>query len=158
MLKPLSNYYHCQAILLDQQTISAIGGRGLGSIQAKRLCSAAEDWHYSWLFALWSSRLCHITQWASDWHWWYEGPLSCHAPVMSTTLSLILSNSVIYDNSCNSFSYICHTSPIFSDHLTTFSISGNHALVFTFVVPFIAFDISTYNLFSYVHNFMGMPW
>ena len=109
MLKLLSNYYDCQAILLDQQTISTISCRGFGSIQGNRLCSAAEDWHYSWLYALWSSRFCHIAQWTSDSHWWYVLCLiMCYCckhlglPFHSPSQTLPLTN----DNSCNSFG--CH--------------------------------------------------
>ena len=71
MLKLPSNHYPCKAILLDQQTISAICCRGLGSMQAKRLCSEVEDQHHSWLYPLWSWRFGHITLSAGDSNWWY---------------------------------------------------------------------------------------
>ena len=70
MLKVWSNYYHCQAILLDQPTISGLSWPSLASIQAKRLFSEVEDWYHSRCFALKSSGLVHITLSAGYSHWW----------------------------------------------------------------------------------------
>ena len=86
----------------------------------------------------------------------YCGP-SCRCqylcPCTPVSFSPIFSNFVItsgYDNlSYNAFSCVT-TSPIFFNHVTTFSISGGQSDIFTFVVPSITFDITSYNLFCHI--------
>jgi hypothetical protein len=76
-----------------------------------------------------------------------------YTPVFSLIVPPVFVVTSGYDDfSYASFGYVA-TSLIFSDHVTAFSVSGGNSHFFAFVVPSIAFDISSYNLFSYISRY-----